>query len=241
MATIRSINDLETLLKKLDSTAGKESRLEGYVFEKTFNESLGFSGNVADFLVFIPWRTWPQATFKDTHYPSALQEAFKDVLHKGADKSTCFIDLVTLNPHEIFFNESTDRNNPTDSVAQALAELIDQTDESVTPIIRFLAGSEENKTAEQFWNDNRKKFENIFWRDGKPLVKKNKKAKLYVGFYSPSFRIEYASVLLVALKSNVLYQFSSRGRQMDELPQGYPKSCRSPLQGTGIDPVSQTW
>ena len=191
MASIRSINDLESLLKKLDSTAAPESRLEGYAFEKTFNESLGLSGNVADFVVFIPWRSWPQATFKDTHYPSALQEAFKDVLSKGADKSNCFLDIVTLNPHEIFFNESTDPQNPVDSVAHALAEVIDQTDDSVTPIIRLLAGSEDNKTADQFWNDNRKKFENIFWRDGKPLVKKNKKAKLYVGYYSPSFKIEY--------------------------------------------------
>ena len=183
---IHSIRDLEGLLKGLDSTASKDTRLEGVAFEQTYNESLGLPGQTPDYLVFIPWRKWPGDPLpQGTHYPSALQEAFKDVLKHGADPKTCFIDIITLNPHAEFFNEP----GTTECVADAIADAIDQTDESVTPVIRFLAGTEDNKTAETVWNENKAKFEAIFWRDGKPLVKKNKHARLYVGYYSPNFKI----------------------------------------------------
>ena len=185
-----SIDELERRLKDIDSTASPDSRLEGITFEKTYNESLGLKpDNVSDFKVFIPWRSWPAGALPEkTEFPSALQEAFKDVLSKGSDRSSCFIDLHTLNPNLEFFKEP----DALSSVAKAIAQVIDNTDESVTPVVRFLAGSDENKTNEQFWHDYGKTFEDVFWPNGEPLVK-HKKARLYVAYYSPNLKVGYVS------------------------------------------------
>ena len=191
-----SLNDLEDRLRKLDATAPKDTRLEGIAFEKSYNDKLGLPTLPAvdgeeispDFLVWFPWRnwkTWPDKDKKapDTTYPSAVQAAFKDVLRAGSDPSKCFIDLLTLNPAAEFFNEGQ-----TKSVANAIADIVNKTDDSVQTVIRFLAGTEDNIEADTIWSQNKEKFEQMFWRNGQPLIDKNKKAKLYVGYYSPSFR-----------------------------------------------------
>ncbi|KAE9378673.1 hypothetical protein N431DRAFT_460007 [Stipitochalara longipes BDJ] len=185
------LEDLNDKLKALDEQF-PDAKLENLAFKLTKNESLGLSGDPSDFKVFIPYRKWPDKItdpLPETKFPSALQEAFKDVLvHGSKDKTTCWIDIVSLNPKEAFFTE-TSADGAHDSLAHAIADVVNKIDASEAPVIRILAGADENYSSDQYWENNRDKYVKMFWdANAKPLIQ-HKKAKLYVGYYGPTFKL----------------------------------------------------
>ncbi len=126
----------------------------------------------------------------------------------GQEKDCCWIDIVSLNPADLFFTEHSlidGSDNPQapvplsqlDSVSKAIADVVNSfpDDSPVTPIIRILAGADEKKTADDYWKTYGYRFDKIFWtqekKDGDlvPLIT-NKKAKVYVGYYGPTFKSE---------------------------------------------------
>ncbi|MCJ1283553.1 hypothetical protein MMC26_002883 [Xylographa opegraphella] len=183
-----SLDQLDAAIKRLDPQA----LLAGLSYDKTYNQSLGLSGDPSDFKVFIPYKTWPSETDPSkypTTFASALEDAFKDVLAHGSaqtdDKSPCFIDIAHLDGGlGPFFTESTD-GSP--SIAQALADIVNRTAASTTPIVRFLAGTESIDPS-SFWASNSGNYNAIFWPNGGPPLITHPKAEFHVGFYSPNFR-----------------------------------------------------
>ncbi|MCJ1385496.1 hypothetical protein MMC17_008619 [Xylographa soralifera] len=173
--------------KKLDPKA----LLAGLSYSKTYNQSLGLSGDPLDFKVFIPYTTWPSETDPSkypTSFTSALEDAFKDVLAYGSvqtdDSSPCFIDITHLDGGlGPFFTEST---NGSISVAQAIADVVNRTAASTTPIVRFLAGAESIDPS-SFWASNSGNYNAMFWPNGGPPLISHPKAEFHVGFYSPNF------------------------------------------------------
>ncbi|KAH7396924.1 hypothetical protein DE146DRAFT_736951 [Phaeosphaeria sp. MPI-PUGE-AT-0046c] len=215
-ASLPTIKDLESALQDLDRKFPK-AKLEGLAFQLTSNESLGLGDGKA-FNVNIPFRTWPpKEKIHDTSalpkckYPSALQEAFKEVLTAGSkksdrttwDTSACWIDIVSLNPADLFFTEFTGKSEEKpyvplgqlDSIAKAIADVVNSIPESsnIKPVIRILAGADENLTATEYWQKFLYRFENMFWTkesaDGPtiPLITQ-KNATLFVGYYGPTFQ-----------------------------------------------------
>ena len=84
----------------------KNTQLQHWSFEKTQNSSFGVKDST-DFTVFLSFdHGWPELAkvpgkSKDdvvTHFPSPLQNAFKQVLTAGGDpeQKICFIDLAIL-------------------------------------------------------------------------------------------------------------------------------------------------
>ncbi|KAF2740120.1 hypothetical protein EJ04DRAFT_572427 [Polyplosphaeria fusca] len=202
-----SLLDLQARLRGIDEkfqTAELDTKLEGLAFELTKNESLGLNDKKA-FNVNIPFRTWPPdvKTGDDLpkgKYPSALQEAFKDVLAAGSklqngdwDTTECWIDIVSLNPADWFFSENSFKSpyvplDKLDSVAKAIADVVNSipNESNVTPIVRILAGADENLSASEYWGKFGYRFQRMFWVQEKeggdmvPLIT-NEKAKLFVG------------------------------------------------------------
>lgn len=191
-----SIDDLERRLLLIDQTHDEGSRLKGIAFEKTQNVSLGLGKDLRDFPVFIPFGSWEKAKNApetkpeqlDASFPSPLQAAFKDVLDKGKDSKMCFIDFTSLDPHKEFFMQGG-----ANSVANALIEAInDIKDESITPVIRVVAGSDNTGDLLQ---DSRDKWRSIF-KEGAQEIK-NKKATLCVGMYRPELEASYVASCLI--------------------------------------------
>lgn len=144
-----SLDDLEAHLLKIDSDFADSASLQGVSFDKTQNSSLGFSG-IDDFTVFIPWKKWPDdpktlATNGTKNFPSALQEAFKDVLNRGKATDKWLIDMATLDrPSTEFFCEKGDgtlADEKLKSVAKTIADVIEGVDDDNANItVRFLSG-----------------------------------------------------------------------------------------------------
>jgi hypothetical protein len=184
------LEKLHAKLLELDKPFAKSpSKLNGVSFDLSYNDSYGLSSdNPEDFIVFHPYRRWEagadgkvanlsEAGLKE--YPSALQEAFIDVIKTGkVDKKTCFIDITSLEPHPEFFTEGV-----ASSIAQELVNFV-EANPSQTPVIRFLFGT----SGPVNWEEEKKKIEQIFWRNNTPLLKKDSNAKIYVGYYRPDFQ-----------------------------------------------------
>jgi hypothetical protein len=191
-----SLAYLEKKLKDIDKEF-PSAKLEGLAFQLTQNESLGLNGHPSDFKVAIPHTKWPVTKGLElpaTKFPSALQDAFKDVLKHGTkDKTTCWIDIATLNPAPEFFTESTGGDGK-DSVFQAIADVIEKIPHSESPVVRILVGIEggDHKTREKLWEDSRNRVAQMFWKkEGDKTVRRieHPNAKLYVGYYGPTFEL----------------------------------------------------
>jgi hypothetical protein len=185
-----SLDALETRLDNIDRQYPVDSRLRYYSFDKTQNVSLGLHDDPGDFSVFIPWKQWkePLATKETPLAPSALQEAFNDVLKEGKDANTCFIDIATMDtPHNSFMTESENaKHEKFKSIQNTIAEVIDAVNgDSASITVRVLCGGSGRKT----FDDVKSIFEKMFWPEGS-LIKKQKNAKLYVGYYSPTYDLK---------------------------------------------------
>jgi hypothetical protein len=107
-----------------------------------------------------------------------------------------------LNPADLFFTEFTGKSDKKpytpiaqlDSVAKAIADVVNSIpkESNVKPVIRILAGAEQNLTAEAYWQTCRYRFENMFWTKESttgalvPLITQPN-ATLFVGYYGPTF------------------------------------------------------
>jgi hypothetical protein len=201
------IDLLEAALIKNDPrTEGLLNGDEPYVsYSKTYNESLGFPTHPSrkDYAVLIPFGDWsnlPDQKPKDTTKkpdrikagtPSALEEAFKDVLSFGGEAvkgEPYFIDITHLwageGPWEKFF---TEEDKDGQSIAKTLDRVIGPASSITNVVIRFLVGVpsanwDENGQS-NFWAKEEVKYREIF----KKYIKRPN-TTIYVGHYSPNFK-----------------------------------------------------
>lgn len=108
-----------------------------------------------------------------------------------------------MNPADLFFTEFTGKSNEKpyvpvaqlDSVAKAIADVVNSIphESNVKPIIRILAGADQNLTTKQYWKAYQYRFDNMFWTKESatgnliPLIKQPN-ATLFVGYYGPTFQ-----------------------------------------------------
>jgi hypothetical protein len=186
-----SLKELQKILEKYDP----EGTLKGISYDTTWNESLGFAGP-SDFHVGIPYNPWPHDISQaPQNFESVLALAFKDTLKRGLEASTTqegevFIDISLLNGSWwSFWNDRNGGEQQDIWLARAVGGMIKTLPETVTPVIRFLIGSDGDITADKRWGppgDYETAFNNTFWRNWKPMCT-HPKAKLCVGLYSPNF------------------------------------------------------
>ena len=182
-----SLDQLLAEIRKLDPLG----HLHGLAYEKTYNESLGITGHPSDFYVFMPYGTWPAAGIKETPKTpptSVLEDAIIDVLQAGAPDASpkdCFIDIVHLQGSVRDFFHQTTKNRK--SIVDTLADIVNRTDKSATPIVRFLIGVQDISHQDQFWKDESNIYTDMFWDQGKPRTT-HPKAQLHVAYYSPNFK-----------------------------------------------------
>jgi hypothetical protein len=182
-----SLDALHQALETLDP----DGILQGKSYDRTWNESLGFTGP-ADFHVGIPYNPWPR-DHSDTpkEFESALAVGLKDVLKRGLDacsttEGNLFIDITQLSTGGwAGFFDSTGEGQ--EDLAQSLGRMVGSLPPNITPVIRFLLGLHNEKSAHKKWEEDlQPDFAQVFWPDGK-CVFSHPKAQIYVGFYSPSF------------------------------------------------------
>ncbi|KAK0616637.1 hypothetical protein B0T14DRAFT_482960 [Immersiella caudata] len=213
------ITDIYNVIKRSDRDTAK---FDGLAYGITNNEILGLPNGGA-FTVLSPSSPFGAAAFKTAAVAPGkmpIQQAFKDVLIKGyersKDQTTLFIDLADLddegdsgknNPgNPIFFTEGDKEGT---SIAQAIADLVNKLPHNVKPVIRFLRGTSTTGTVDkdgEFWNVRRRGIEAIFWKvEGGELVPRitHPDAELHVGYYSPNFKLSWLmeKILKLAVKA----------------------------------------
>ena len=182
-----SLDALHQALEALDP----DGILKGKSYEQTWNESLGFTGP-ADFHVGLPYNPWPSdKSGTPREFESALAVGLKDVLKRGLDASSAtegnlFIDIAQLSTGGwAGFFDSVGEGK--ENLALSLGRMVGSLPPNVTPIIRFLLGLQNEKSACKKWEEDlQPEFANVFWPDGK-CVFPHPKAQIHVGLYSPSF------------------------------------------------------
>lgn len=188
-----SLNLIRDLDRDPDPSA---SPFEGLAYGITHNDSLGLPGG--PFTVLAPFSRLPHgdaaSAFAEGKMP--IQQAFKAVLAKGyelsSNQETLIIDMPDLadgNADTVFFTEGG-----TNSVADAIAGLVNKVPTSVAPIIRFLRGAYVPVVDDQgFWNSRRPGIEAIFWKhDGQQVSPHitHPKVELHLGYWSPNFVVK---------------------------------------------------
>lgn len=200
-----SLDGLESWLSDLDGKFATDLRLKGLSFDRSNNESLGLSGDASDFTIFMPSEL-SKLRNKDSTFPSATQQAFKDVIKKGLvreDKKIVLIDIATLKPEMQYFIQGGE-NSVIKSLANAVKDLKEK-----KVVIRLLVGDERlppnKEVVDQRWdrpkdyaNSLKKRYEEIFWSIGaKPAegaspeytpIFDHPDVSLYVGYYCPNFQ-----------------------------------------------------
>jgi hypothetical protein len=186
-----SLDELEAFLLKIDEAYDANSQLQHVSFEKTQNKSLGYT-DLSDFTVSMPWKEWKDHLEPPKTFPSPLQEAFKDVLNRGKSTEECFIDIATMNaPGPNFFGQGDhdSKDEKLKSLSKAIADAIEAVNgKDAKIIIRFLSGTNEVLNFDNY----KLPLENIFWPGPlkKPLVNGKTNAVLYLGYYSPVYKIK---------------------------------------------------
>lgn len=183
-AASATLDYLERWLNRLDNAAPDGLHLNGIAYDKSFNESFAIDEKFQDdFTVFSPWGTWARERENIRTYPTPAQQALIDVLTRGikAGDSKCFIDIATLLPAPEFWTESGPGKK---SVIDTIADAVNKCSTDAEPVIRFIIGDQDAKQRTEVYDGDR--ITKIFW-DGKNPKITHKKARLYVGYYSPNF------------------------------------------------------
>jgi len=194
-----TIKDIYNVIKRGD---GDPERFQGLAYGITLNDSFGLPDH-SPFLTVSPFGHLPisDADYAETvkTYGEGLmpiQKAFKKVLTEGyklsKEQTTLFIDIADLDDDDA--NTAFLTEGGTESIAQAIANLVKQVPDNVTPVVRFLRGTHQSVIQiETFWNTRRPGIEAIFWKKDSnnqlvPLIL-HPKAELHVGYYSPNMTL----------------------------------------------------
>lgn len=202
-----SLDGPEKWLSTLNDKFHPDLTLKGLSFDRSNNEYLGLSAEPSDFTVFMPSDSLKIRNQQST-YPSATQQAFKDVIEKGLarkDNDAILIDIATLAPEMQYFLPGGD-----ESVIKSLAKILENL-KGKKVVIRLLVGDDKlspNKDVvdnrwdfpENYEKSLKKRYEEIFWStDFKHDPKSSPKytpifdhpnVTLYVGYYCPNFQPE---------------------------------------------------
>lgn len=193
-----TLDKLEKWITDLDNQFPVPLRLKGKSFDRSYNKSLGFTGD--DFTVFMPSAKLAVRNTKSS-FPSTSQQAFIDVLKKGlerTDTKKILIDIASLKPEDLYFNEGQEG-----SIISQLGKFLKEIDQSKEVAIRFLVGDETKSSSnfnpekpDEYWDGMKSRYEDLFWtksaKEGggyqyTPKIQ-HPNATLYVGIYTPEFR-----------------------------------------------------
>ena len=203
-----SLDGLENWLSTLDNKFPPDLSLRGLSFDRSSNEFLGLSAEPSDFTVFMP-SDFLKIRNQQSDFPSATQQAFKDVIDKGLarkDNDTILIDIATLAPEMQYFTRTGGDASIINSLAKALGNL-----KGKKVVIRLLVGDNNLQPNEDVvdkrWDNPedyeiglKKRYEEIFWSTDFKHDPKSSPAytpifdhpdvTLYVGYYCPNFQPE---------------------------------------------------
>jgi hypothetical protein len=187
---------LQDAIKAVDAPPEDKNNMLGKTYELTWNKALGFGHHPETYHMFLPYGTWAKYSEVNSINPgqgvqSLLAAGFKDVLAQEyvqplPSSGNFFIDIACLGDLDLEF--MTQRNNGGESVAEAIASLVNGIkNPAVTPIMRILIGKDAMNKSKMTNSDINDTYRKIFWTGNNQPRIDNDRAVLYVGRYAPDF------------------------------------------------------